>query len=33
MEDAEEVWNEESGEDKRRDYPRGEALDEPVDLP
>jgi len=33
VEDAEEVWNEEAGEDERCDDPRGEALDEPVDLP
>ena len=32
-EDAEEVRDEEGGEDERGDDPGGEALDEPVDLP
>ena len=33
MQDAEEVWNQKACKDERRDDPRGEALDEPVDLP
>ncbi len=33
MEDAEEVWDEDGGEDNGGYDPRGEALDDPIDLP
>src|SRR5207248_1831401 len=33
VQDVEDVWDEDVGEDDRRDDPCGEALDEPVNLP